>query len=242
MQRYRDTIYSQYHSNQVNKNNVNHAQLLEQQSYYYGKEISPYLPKNKAARIVDLGCGFGSMIHAAMSKSYTNIEGIDLSEEQVKVAHELGITQVNRSSINEFIAEEGEYDCIVGIDIIEHFTKDELIDFLKGCIKKLKPGGTVVFRTPNMDAEMASVYAFADISHETFFNKSSAKQLLNSVGFLQVEVHPSMILNRSVIKETVRKVLWKCSVLRQKIKLFASGRTWGDVVFTPNIIITAVRP
>lgn len=242
MQRYRDTIYSQYHSNQVNKGNTDHVKLLEQQSFYYGKELICHLPVNKDAKVVDLGCGFGSFIHAAKNSGYTNLEGIDLSDEQVEVAHTLGIQEVRKQSIDAFFLEEGTYDCIVGIDIIEHLTKDELIDFLTGCLKKLNPGGRVLFRTPNMDAEMASVYAFADISHETFFNKSSALQLLNSVGLKNVEVYPSMIHNRSFIKEILRKVLWSCYLFQRKLVLFASGRTWGDVEFTPNIIITAKRP
>lgn len=241
MQQYRETIYKHYHSNQVNKGGADHKALLQQQSYYYAKEMVPYLPSDKGAKIMDIGCGFGSFIHAAKSKAYTSVAGIDLSNEQVKVAHELGINEVKLQSADDLFKEDVEFDCIVGIDIIEHLTKDELIHFLSEIKNKLRKGGSVVFRTPNMDADLSSVYAFADISHEIFLNKSSALQVMNSVGFKRVEVYPSMIHNQNPVKELLRKVLWQVNLLQKKISLFASGRTWNDVVFTPNLIIRAYK-
>lgn len=236
---YRQTIYEQYFSNQVNKSDADPMVLLEQQSYYYGKELVPFLPANKDAVIIDLGCGFGSMVHAARSNGYSNVSGIDMSPEQVETARKLGIEGIEQLTIEDLLSSERSFDCIVGIDIIEHFTKDELINFLVKCKTLLKPGGRVIFRTPNMDAPQASVYAHADISHECFLNKSSALQVMASTGYSNVNVHPSMIHNRNAIKEVLRKALWSILKLRLKIELFASGRTWNDVVFTPNLIIEA---
>lgn len=238
---YRKTIYENYHSNQVNKSDSNHKQLLEQQSFYYARELVPFLPKNKAVSIVDVGCGFGSFVHAAKRSGYHTVKGIDLSKEQVEVAHELGIHEVLLQSIDEYFAGDNTAECIVGIDIIEHLTKDELVVFLQNCYTHLPKGGVVLFRTPNMDAALASVYAFADISHETFLNKSSSIQLLRSIGFSDVEVYPSMIFNRNPVKELIRKCIWGINLCCLKLTLFASGRTWNDVVFTPNLIVRAVK-
>ena len=132
-------------------------------------------------------------------------------------------------------------DIIVGIDIIEHFSKDEVMELLAACKRHLKPGGTVLFRTPNMDAPLSSVYAHADFSHELFLNKSSALQLFRAAGFDQVEVFPSLIYNQSAPKELARKMLWSWILFKKKLMLFASGRTWAQVVFSPNLIIRAKR-
>ncbi|MBR9860351.1 class I SAM-dependent methyltransferase [bacterium] len=239
MSKYRKVIYENYHSTQVNKAEVNYEQLLQQQSFYYKKELTPFLPKDKNATILDIGCGFGSFISAAKSSGYQNVTGIDLSPEQVEVAHKLNIPEVKLQSAEDWFAENENLDCIVGVDIIEHFTKDELVEFLIQCKKALNPGGSLVFRTPNMDAHFASVYAHADFSHEVFLNKSSAKQVMAACGFHKVEVFPSMIYNRNGLKESLRKIMWSVSQTFFKISLFASGRTWDDVVFTPNLIIKA---
>ena len=42
-------------------------------------------------------------------------------------------------------------------------------------------------------------------------------------------------------KELVRKFLWFFVVLKLKSQLFASGRTWHQLVFTPNIVIKGIN-
>ena len=65
MPEYRKIIYENYFSNQVNKGAADYRVLLEQQAYYYSLELVPFLPENKSASIMDIGCGFGSFIKAA---------------------------------------------------------------------------------------------------------------------------------------------------------------------------------
>ncbi len=239
---YRKQIYSNYHSTHVNASGIDNKDILNQQSAFYKKELIPYLNKNQTADILEIGCGFGSFIKAAKDKGFQKVEGIDLSEEQVNVAHQLGLNEVRQGDLFEAMPENGDRDAIVGIDIIEHFSKDELMQLLASCKAHLKPGGFVLFRTPNMDAPLSSVYAHADFSHEVFLNKSSALQLLRAAGFERVEVYPSLIHNASPLKEVIRKILWSLKLIQCKLVLYASGRTWNEVVFTPNLIIKAYRP
>jgi cyclopropane fatty-acyl-phospholipid synthase-like methyltransferase len=97
-------------------------------------------------------------------------------------------------------------DVLVGLDIIEHFTKDELMGFLSKAKKCLNPGGKIILRTPNMDAPQTSLYAFGDISHETFLNKSSALQVLNSIGFLNTRVYGGLVRNQNPLLEIIRRI------------------------------------
>jgi cyclopropane fatty-acyl-phospholipid synthase-like methyltransferase len=128
---------------------------------------------------------------------------------------------------------------IVGLDIIEHFTKNELIDFLLNVKKCLNPGGKAIFRTPNMDAPQTSVYAYGDISHEVFLNKSSALQVTSAVGFKKVEVFGGLVRNTNPIKEVIRRIGWWKYKTFKKTVLFFTARTWHNVVFEPNLIIVA---
>ncbi len=237
MLNYRDTIYNNYFSTQVNKLARDYASMLEEQSRHNSAELIDLLPENKSSKIVDLGCGFGTFVKPAMDAGYANVTGYDISEEQVKVANELGLTNVKLSSIEDFFAKQEKADVIVGLDIIEHFTKDELFQFLLQVKKTLNKGGKAIFRTPNMDAPQTSVYAYGDISHEVFLNKSSALQLMNALGFSNVEVSGGLVKNASPLKELIRKVLWwKYKTLKKTI-LFATARTWHNVVFEPNLLI-----
>jgi 2-polyprenyl-3-methyl-5-hydroxy-6-metoxy-1,4-benzoquinol methylase len=239
MLKYRKTIYNNYFTNQVNKLAVDHKLLLAQQAAHNGPELLPLLPKNKEVKIVDLGCGFGTFVKPAMDAGYNQVAGYDISEEQVKVANELGMPNVYLSSIDAYFAKGESVDVIVGLDIIEHFTKDELIDFLGKVKTALNKGGKVIFRTPNMDAPQTSVFAYGDISHEVFLNKSSALQVLSSVGFTNIKVTGGLIKNQNLGLELIRKIAWFAYVWWKKIVLFASARTWHNVVFEPNLIIEA---
>jgi 2-polyprenyl-3-methyl-5-hydroxy-6-metoxy-1,4-benzoquinol methylase len=239
MLKYREVIYNNYFSTQVNKLEVNHKALLDQQAAHNSKELIPLLPQDKNISIVDLGCGFGTFVKPALDAGYKNTRGFDISQEQVAVAHKLGINEVTHSSIEDFFKLNQKADIIVGLDIIEHFTKDELIDFLLNTKKALNPGGKVIFRTPNMDAPQTSVFAYGDISHEVFLNKSSALQVMNSVGFSNVKVSGGLVRNNQIVKEIIRAIGWKCYVFFKKLVLFSSARTWHNVVFEPNLVITA---
>jgi len=164
MLQYRDAIYNNYFTNQVNKQARDYDSMLAEQASHNGAELIRLLPSNKEAKIVDLGCGFGTFVKPAIDAGYTNVTGYDISQEQVDVAHKLGLSTVHHSSIEDYFAKGEKVDVIVGLDIIEHFTKDELIEFLNNVKKCLNPGGKAIFRTPNMDAPQTSVYAYGDIS------------------------------------------------------------------------------
>lgn len=238
---YRKQIYSNYHSTHVNANAVDHRSLLKQQASYYERELIPHLSSSKSASILEIGCGFGSFIKAARDAGFTAIEGVDLSKEQIEIAHSMGINQAIEGNLFDHLEAPNARDAIVGIDIIEHFSKDEFMELLASCQAHLKQGAYLLCRTPNMDAPLASVYAHADFSHELFLNKSSALQAFRAAGFSKVEVYPSLIYNASPWKEFLRKPIWALSLFFKKLMLFGSGRTWDSVVFSPNLIIKAYK-
>ncbi len=239
MLKYRDTIYNNYFTNQVNKLDIDHMAMLEEQTLHNKRELVHLLPENKDAKIVDLGCGFGTFIKPAINAGYVNISGYDISEEQVKIAHKLGIKNIHCMSIEDYFAKGEKVDVLMGLDIIEHFTKDELIDFLTQAKSCLNPGGKIILRTPNMDAPQTSVYAFGDISHETLLNKSSALQVMRSIGFNNIDVRGGLIRNQNPVLEVIRKIGWWKYTMFKKIILFCTARTWHNVVFEPNLLIVA---
>lgn len=208
---------------------------LKEQHNHFSREFKGLLPTDKDAKILEIGAGYGPFLYTLRELGYTNIRGVDLSEEQVEVAKKLGLP-VELKDLSESLATE-KFDVILGIDILEHLSRDELSDIIPQIKQALNPGGIGLFRMPNLDSPLASVYAFADISHETFFNKSSATQLFSAAGFSHMEVYPSLIRNQLAWKEVIRRIIWWKLRIVLKVVLFATGRTWDDVVFTPNLIV-----
>ena len=239
--KYRETLYANYHTTQSGRAALTDAKsLFEREKWRFEKEILPLINLPKSARILDIGCGSGSFLKALSEQGYTEIAGIDLSEEQVKLAYQLGVTQVQQGDLVEFLnAAEHKFDLISGMDIIEHFTKNELVDLLHLIQNYLNPGGIAIFRTPNLDAPMATVYANGDFTHENYMNASSAQQVMMACGFEKVQVFESNMQIPNALKEIIRKVVFSILKFRFKLTLFATGRSTQNVLISPNMVIIA---
>jgi 2-polyprenyl-3-methyl-5-hydroxy-6-metoxy-1,4-benzoquinol methylase len=243
MSDFRDVLYDKYFENQSGRRlNKDIAEKLRENWYQLSHEVLPLLPTDKSIRILDLGCGFGELLMLLKEKGYTHAEGIDISPDQIAHAHELGLSNAQVADAFKFLeASPAEYDIILGIDIIEHFSKDELVRLL-GLVKTaLKANGTAIFRTPNMDAPYTSIYAYGDFTHQALLNYSSAQQLGRSVGFSKVEVLPSFMYVNGGLKELIRKISWALFLFNAKLSIFATGRSTQGVYFTPNLLLKVTK-
>ncbi len=240
--KYRDVLYSNYHSTQSGRASLTDAKsLFEREKWRFQMELLPLMNSiSKTARIFDMGCGSGSLLSVLGDAGFVNAFGMDLSQEQVDLAHKMGVNQVQLGNALDFIKNSNEqFDVITGTDIIEHFTKDELVELLQTIQSKLKPGGKAIFRTPNLDAPFASIFANGDFTHENYLNASSAQQVHLACGFKKVIVYPSKMNIQKPIKEILRKCIASPVFLSYKLSIFASGRSTQNVLFSPNMIIVA---
>ena len=241
---YRKVLYANYHTTQSGRASLTSAEaLFLREKRQFESEILPLLQSvSKSARIFDMGCGSGSLLKGLKDAGYTNVIGMDLSEEQVNMAHEFGVSEVVLGDAMQFFrSSEEQFDIITGMDIIEHFTKDELVELLQLIQSKLKKGGMAIFRTPNMDAPIATAFAIGDFTHENYLNASSAEQVMLSCGFSNVRVVPSFMRVNGFLKEGLRGILYRLLSLRLKFQLFATARSTQKVLFTPNLLIVGVK-
>lgn len=241
---YRKYFYEDYYDRQSGKDyKDNVGQKFKNEQYQFQHEIIPFLPaKNKQIEILDIGCGIGSFIAACKKQGYQNLTGIDISDQQVSLAQELGVVEVIKADIFEYLhKKENSFDLISGMDIIEHFSKEELADLFELIKKALRKGGMAIFRTPNLDAPMASVFALGDFTHENFLNKNSAEQLMLSMDFKNVEIFASFMYVKGWFKNLFRKLLWWYISFTVKLILFATGRSSKHVILSPNLIIRAQK-
>jgi 2-polyprenyl-3-methyl-5-hydroxy-6-metoxy-1,4-benzoquinol methylase len=148
---------------------------------YYQRLLQPYLPQNKDAHILDVGCGMG---FALQDLGFVCVEGIDLDQGQVKscLEKQFKVNQVDDSV--EFLSKKlGKYDLILALDVIEHIPHDIQLNFVEAILNALKPCGTFICTVPNTNSTLAGRWQFIDWTHYTSFTDHSLDFLLFNGGF-----------------------------------------------------------
>ena len=174
----------------------------------YARRYAPFLPSDRACRIIDVACGSGHLLYFLNKEGYTNSQGIDLSKEQLEVAGRLGLRNVEHADLFRYLpGRREEYDVVFANDIIEHLTKDEVVEFLDLVYASLKPGGTAVIGTVNASSLFGSRVFHIDFTHETCFTAESLSQVMRVCGFDPAEVYGEKPLVRD-LRSAVRAGLW----------------------------------
>ena len=97
-----------------------------------------WLPRGQNASCLDLGCGAGDLLLVLKILGFQNLIGIDVGPEQIAIARARGVTVIQASILEYLQASDESFDLILAFDIIEHFTKDEVLDLLGLIWKRLR--------------------------------------------------------------------------------------------------------
>ncbi|MGW5096969.1 class I SAM-dependent methyltransferase [Streptomyces nodosus] len=122
-------------------------------------------------RLLDVGCGWGSMaVHAAREHG-VSVVGVTLSQEQAvyarkRVADE-GLTDRVEIRVQDYRdVADGPYDAISSIGMAEHVGAERYLEYARDLHALLKPGGRLlnhqIARRPQRDESSYSVDPFID--------------------------------------------------------------------------------
>ena len=200
-----------------------------------------WLPNDKGALCLDVACGAGEMLYMLKTFGYRNITGIDVSPEQVQTAQRIWPNVLEIDAKRYLDNHPGEFDLITAFDIVEHFAKDELFEFLDGLFRALRPGGVAIFQTPNAESPWGMKVRYGDLTHEIGFDPLSLAHVLKLVGFDACEprecgpyVHGPTSL--------IRVLLWKALHAGLALWNLAETGNRGSGVYTRVFIMRAVKP
>jgi 2-polyprenyl-3-methyl-5-hydroxy-6-metoxy-1,4-benzoquinol methylase len=141
------------------------------------------LPEDRNSSVLDLGCGAGHFLYFLRESGYSNILGVDHCPGAVTRARRMSLP-VERADVLCFLENTQQtFDCITALDVIEHFTKDDIGHLLGLMRRRLNPGGSVIFQTINGDSPWCQTYFSGDATHETLLNARSLTALLSFHSF-----------------------------------------------------------
>lgn len=242
-QAYRTRIYDNYVKARPTALAPESLKGLSPRAAYVGRLIERHFPSDRQSIAIDLGCGHGALVYFARQAGYANVRGVDGSQEQVAAARRLGIEGVEQGDLLKTLAElpDASHDCIVAFDVIEHFTRDELIGFVDEVHRVLKSGGRWIIHTPNGESPFFGRIRYGDLTHELAFTRTSISQLLLSSGFARAQSYEDTPIPHG-FKSGLRWMLWKG--IRSALRLYIAVET-GDAsnahIFTQNFLTVAYK-
>jgi len=238
---YRQKLYSQYVSKHTScvygqADTKKIESKFPAWNQYYGK----HLPQNRAAKILEIGCGNGGFLLYLQSLGYRDCFGVDICDEQIGVARDLGIKNVETADLEDFLqAREDCYDLIVARDVLEHFAKEEVLRILEAIHRSLTTFGRFIMQSPNAESPFSGRYRYGDFTHEIAFTATSLSQILGAAGFKKTQMYPTAPAVHG-LKSAIRLMLWKLIEAGLSFcVLVETGSAKG--IFTQNLICVASK-
>lgn len=138
------------------------------------------------SRILDVGCGNGSFVDAAIERGY-EAKGIDLSSSAVVLAQSLCLP-VERLDFLSNEIKHSTYDAVTMFEVIEHLPKP--LSFFHKASEVLSPGGLMYLTTPNFNALdrwiLGKAWNVFHPEHLTYFTPFTLKQAIGASNNLEV--------------------------------------------------------
>lgn len=160
-----------------------------------------YLPYVHAAciatgdtSILDIGCGRGEWLNLLTEREY-RARGVDLNSEMVAHCKSNGLDVVGADALDHLhLLEPGSLSVVTAVHVIEHLPFQRVMALFDGARRVLRPGGMVIFETPNPENLVVGACNFwYDPTHRRPLPPEPMRFVLGQCGFSRVEIlrlHP----------------------------------------------------
>ena len=159
-------------------------------------ELEAMQQRPQALRVMDLGCGNGSVTEMLHRRGHP-VVGVDPSDEGVRMARETyPHLQIERGSAYEPLTEKyGRFDVVVSLEVVEHVYSPR--KYAATVHDLLNPGGIAIISTPyhgycknvvlavtgKMDKHFTALW---DHGHIKFWSEKTLRALLEEAGLTAV--------------------------------------------------------
>jgi 2-polyprenyl-3-methyl-5-hydroxy-6-metoxy-1,4-benzoquinol methylase len=172
--------------------------------------LGKWLPADRAARILDFGCGDGTLLSIAERLGYERLHGVDASPGLIRLARKATRAELSLGDGLDYLARAapGSFEAIVAFDVLEHLTRDELLAWARQASRVLAPNGVAIIHVPNGASPFVGRTLWGDLTHERAFTAHSLGQLLRPLGFLDGAAHEDRPPAHG-LKSGTRALLWR---------------------------------
>ncbi len=125
--------------------------MSKNKPFCYYDLAGKFLPKNKKARIIDVGCGSCRFEeYLKLSERYENLVLLDGNEHRVHILRERFNHVIPYKAPDRLPFDDESVDYIFSAHLIEHLHYEELYELLKEFDRVLKSNGILVISSPTL--------------------------------------------------------------------------------------------
>jgi methionine biosynthesis protein MetW len=200
------------------------------------------------SRVLDVGCGTGSITEILRNVSGATVIGIEPDEGRAQRASARGLTVINDYLSRAVIEKYGPFDFVVFADVLEHLPNPaQLVSLAKDA---LKPGGAVLVSVPNaahfytrLDLLRGVIRyedsGISDATHLRWFTKLSLRRFFERLGF-EVTFEGHTVFSGMNIYHQRKPFSWLSP--RWRTSLLRTLAQWKPAIFGVQHIIEATKP
>ena len=162
---------------------------IQQRQEVYLPTIEAALKVTGQASVLDMGCGRGEWLELLQTQNI-NAEGVDLNCIMIKECDERGL-KATEADILDYLRrlKNASVSAVTGFHIIEHLPFKILIALFDECLRVLKPGGVIIFETPNPENLLVGACNFyTDPSHHNPLVPETMRFTIEQRGFEKTEI------------------------------------------------------
>jgi 2-polyprenyl-3-methyl-5-hydroxy-6-metoxy-1,4-benzoquinol methylase/HAMP domain-containing protein len=158
-----------------------------------------YLPdvrrlKASGAPVLDIGCGRGEWLEL-LREDDIPAYGVDLNDSVAQQDRARGLDVRTGDAVEHMRSvEPSSLAAVTGFHVIEHLPFETLVALLDAALVAIRPGGMVIFETPNPTNLIVGAASFyTDPTHRNPLHPDFTKFLLTARGYVDTEIrylHP----------------------------------------------------
>lgn len=210
--------------------------------HHFDRSLSRWLPADRAARIVDVGCGAGLALEWMVSRGWSAARGVDVDPGQVAFARGLGLTVDLVDDVAAWIDALEPLDFVLLKDVLEHVPDAAVEPLLRSIARRLRPGGTLLVAVPNANASFAARMRYIDPTHHRSYTTESLRWTLARAGLRLETVRSDDVWMPSTLLQAAKmpvKAVFRA--LRRLEALAEFGADGAAMPLSPNMVAIA-RP
>jgi len=238
-------LYRHYYTENLSQNksqqdNLLTFKLVSRKYDWNYRRFLAQLPRDVA--ILDIGCGLGQFVYYLKTQGFTDVQGIDVSEELIHLARQIQPDTRfihTDDSISFLCSNAVSFNVVTMNDVLEHIQPEQLTQVMQAVYSALKPGGFVLIKTINSAYPFGSASRYRDLTHTTSFHEKSIPQLLRHIGFAEIEcfqeeigIYNPLFFFKKLIVVSVRTLV--------RAMIYFSEANWPRII-SRNLIAYACK-